>query len=353
MPLYVIEVKDGDPGRLSWRAVQRLREAEAVVVEPGLESRFASLLSALPVAADAVALARTGKRVALLTSRPVPPGGVPWELLPAVTEPEQFQETRPLQGMGVVVTRPHEQAGPLLQRLEELGARAYGVPSIAIEPYREHPELDAALQQLASYQWLLFTSGNAVAPFMERLRAAGRDARALAGLRIACIGPATSAALLAYGLCADVLPESYVAEGLLESLGEVSGERFLLPRAEEAREVLPKTLRARGAAIDVIPVYRTVAAPGREILQGLLAAGLVDAVTFTASSTVRHFPLEVPDQVAVVCIGPVTATTARERGWKVAREADVFTAEGVVAALVELWKGSRSNAEARLKGDHA
>jgi uroporphyrinogen III methyltransferase/synthase len=244
-------------------------------------------------------------------------------------------ETRPLFGRSIVVTRAREQASELRLRLENLGAEVVELPAIAIEP------VDFALPELAG-GWLVFTSANGVEAFFDRgIVAHGRDARALARLRIAAIGPGTAAALARRGLCADLVPERFVAEALLDAFpAPVSpGEPALIARAQNARDVLPEGLSARGYTVEVLPVYRTVAAVPDAQDVARARAGAVDAITFTSSSTVANFcdvlgSLPEP-QPLVVSIGPVTSETARARGLRVDREADPHTIDGLVASLLD------------------
>ena len=243
-------------------------------------------------------------------------------------------ESRPLFGRSVVVTRAREQVSGLRQRLEGLGAEVLELPAIAIEP------VDFELPPLDRYAWLVFTSANGVTAFLERgLSPAGLDARALAGVRIAAIGPGTAAALAENGLRADLVPERFVAESLLDAFPAPGrdGERVLLARAERARDVLPAGLAERGYEVDVLGVYRTVAAPADPAVVDRVRRGDVDAITFTSSSTVTNLCDllgDVPEpQPLVASIGPVTSTTAKERGLRVDVEATEHTIDGLVEAL--------------------
>lgn len=250
-------------------------------------------------------------------------------------------ENRPLFGRRVVVTRAREQASGFKAVLSQLGAHCIEFPTIEIQPPDSWEPLDDALDGLSTYDWVIFTSVNGVKFFMERLRAAGKDARALSGLRLATIGPKTSEALEGCGLHPDLVPSEYRAESVLEGLaGEnVAGKRFLMPRALVARDILPDTLRKKGAHVDVVPAYQTVLPRhgSQEVLQHLHEGG-IDCVTFTSSSTVSNFfslfdkneILPLLRKTAIACIGPITAQTAREHGLDI----DIMPSEYTIDALV-------------------
>lgn len=250
-------------------------------------------------------------------------------------------ECRPLFGRAVVVTRAREQASELRAELEALGAEVVELPSIAIEP------VAFTVPSLDDVDWLVFTSANGVDAFFARgLAPAGLDARALAGIRIAVIGPGTERAVAARGLRTDLVPERFVAESLLESFPSPSrdGERVVIARAEHARDVLPEGLRSRGYAVEVLPVYRTVQADPDPALVERVRTGAVDAITFTSSSTVTNLCDllgAVPDpQPLVVSIGPVTSDTARARGLRIDAEADPHTIDGLIDALMRALPSS-------------
>jgi uroporphyrinogen III methyltransferase / synthase len=249
-------------------------------------------------------------------------------------------ETRPLFGRTVVITRAREQASALRVRLEDLGAEVIELPSIALEP------LDFDLPDLAPYGWLVLTSANGVDALFDRgLAPKGLDARALAGLQVAAIGPGTAGALARRGIRADIIPDRFIAEGLLSqftSLPRPEGSgphaRVLLARAEQARDVLPEGLAELGYQVDVLPVYRTVRAEPAAAVLERVRTGAIDAITFTSSSTVTGFcdlvgPLPDP-QPLVVSIGPVTTQTANEQNVRVDVEADPHDIDGLVDALV-------------------
>ena len=240
-------------------------------------------------------------------------------------------ERLPLFGKRIVVTRTRTQASELAHLLRRRGAAPLEVPTIEIVEPDDQSAVGEAIDRLGDYEWIVFTSPNGVSRFCDRMR----DARALGGVRIAAIGPGTARLLAERNLQADLIPEHYVAEGLLEAFPPPSGSgRVLLARATEARDVLPDGLADAGWQVDVVPVYRTVQATLDDEARADVATA--DVVTFTSSSTVRHFvELLGVDAVppTVACIGPVTAATARELGLQVDVEAGTHTIPGLVAAL--------------------
>jgi uroporphyrinogen III methyltransferase / synthase len=247
-------------------------------------------------------------------------------------------DRRPLFGRTIVVTRAREQASQLRTMLEIAGAHVIEAPAIRIEPLDQRP-LRAALQNPATYDWLVLTSRNAVDLLWASLRGLGLDARALARTKLCAVGPATADALLAHGLAVDVVPDRYVAEGMIETLRErddVRGARVLYPRATGARDVLPNALREMGATVDEIEIYRTVPdLSGLDALRAALDDGSVDLVTFTSASTVRHFfdalGAERARTVRGASIGPITSDAARKLGIPIVLEA----AESTIAAFVQ------------------
>jgi uroporphyrinogen III methyltransferase/synthase len=252
-------------------------------------------------------------------------------------------EKRPLFGRRILVTRAKGQAAEFADLVTAFGGEAMCCPMIHIAfPVAWEP-VDQAIRNLGHYQWLIFTSLNGVGPFMDRLRLQGFDARHLAGVRLCCIGPRTARELARYGLQADLIPTEYQAEGIIESLADrdLRGQRILIARAQVAREILPDQLRAAGAAVDVVHVYRTVR-PDMEAtrLVEAFAAGGIDMVTFTSSSTVTNFVdlfggaermRKAVGETPVACIGPITAATAEEHGLKT----QVMPGENTVPALAE------------------
>ncbi|HLW59684.1 MAG TPA: uroporphyrinogen-III synthase [bacterium] len=256
-----------------------------------------------------------------------------------------------LDGRWIVVTRARAQAGALAARLEAEGARIAEFPTIRVGPLDDYGEADRAIDRLGDYRWIVFTSQNGVTAFLDRLQARAGTVRGLDHHDLAAIGPATAGALRARGLRVDLAPAEFVAEALVEAFATASsagpsrlrGARVLLPRALEARGVLPEGLRGLGAIVDVVPVYRTVTERDQApAVRRRLLDGEVDAVTFTSSSTVRGFvevlgpeAPRVGGRALIACIGPVTAATARERGLPVGLVAREYTVPGLVAALRE------------------
>lgn len=250
-------------------------------------------------------------------------------------------ERRPLAGKRIIVTRARAQASTLSARLRDLGAEVTEMPAIRIEPLDAAP-LERALGSIDQYAWLAFTSQNAVELVWQAMRERGLDARSLAHARIAAIGRATADALLAHGIAPDVVPEQFVAESLVEALrsrDDVAGARVLLPRAADARDVLPGGLRAMGAEVDDVPIYRTVLdGDGASRVASRLREGAIDLVTLTSSSTARLFVEAVGREAAqmapVASIGPVTTATAKTLGLHVAVEAETSTIAGLIGAIV-------------------
>ncbi len=260
----------------------------------------------------------------------------------------QWFEKRPLLGKRIVVTRARAQASDMVQALSELGADCMECPTIeVVEPDSWQP-LDDAIAQIKTYDWLVFTSVNGVKFFFQRLFANGSDSRALGHLKTAAIGPSTAKHLMDYGISTDILPKTYQAESVVEAFANVpvQGRKVLLPRAKEARAVLPEELTRMGAGVDEIVAYQTrQAKSGRSDLLDALQQGKIDMVTFTSSSTVRNFKALLPDEaaaelmrgVAVACIGPITADTAKALGFKADLVAQEFTIDGLKDAIVQFY----------------
>ena len=252
-------------------------------------------------------------------------------------------ESLPLLGRRVLVTRTRSQAGLLSRRLTELGAIPIEIPTIDVQPPCDYSDLDAALAEVSEFDWIVFASANAVRAVHERLMATGRDSRALHGVRVASIGPATSDATKEYGVVADLVPATATSKGLAEAMSRegVRKSRILLPRADIATRDLPDMLNALGADITQVTAYRTVIPEAsRDRATDAIRTG-VDVATFTSSSTVRNL-LRLLDGGAgslagakIACIGPTTAATASRFGLKVDIVASTPTISGLVQALIE------------------
>jgi len=254
----------------------------------------------------------------------------------------------PLSGRRIVVTRPRHQAGPLSSALRELGAEVVEAPAIRIEPPLDLGPLDAALARLETYDWIVFTSANGVEAFFGRLAELALPAPERAAF--AAIGPATAEALGERGPEATVVPERFVAEEVFDALasrGFVEGRRFLLPRADIAREALPRLLRGAGAEVDVVVAYRTVPdTSGVRAAAEAVARGEIDAVTFTSASTVWSFfealdPAAVRGRTAAASIGPITSAALDELGMPPDVEAEAYTIDGLVDAILRYFEESR------------
>jgi len=264
------------------------------------------------------------------------------------TTPETLDAGAPLAGRSIIVTRTRQQSRALARPLEALGAQVLAFPVIATVDPEDWGPADRAIAQLGGYDWVVLTSANAVRAFLARLAHAGLNAAALGAVQTAVVGNATATVLAEEGIVPDLVPEDFRAEGLLDSfeaLGVGEGSRVLVPRALEAREVLPDTLRLRGVTVDVVPVYRTVLGEGEPGVIERLKHGSVDAVTFTSPSTFRNFRTLVADAgldadevlrgLTIASIGPVTSEAVRAAGHDVAVEPAEYTVGGLVQALSE------------------
>ena len=253
-------------------------------------------------------------------------------------------DNRPLFGRRVLITRTREQAGTLAKLLAERGAIPIELPTIRTEPPADWTAVDRAIQSLDQYAWAIFTSVNGVRYFFERIDFHGLDARALKGVRLGAIGPATAGALGERYLRVDFSPGEYVAEAVVEGMKRfvLAGQRVLLPRAQDVREVLADGLASQGALVDDVAVYQTRPAGDAVFAQRLFDEHQVDVVTFTSSSTVRNLVRLLGDRardllrsVTVAGIGPITCQTARDLGLAVDVEATEHSIPGLVAALEE------------------
>ncbi|MBF0302437.1 MAG: uroporphyrinogen-III C-methyltransferase, partial [Desulfamplus sp.] len=281
----------------------------------------------------------------------------------SLREQMQWFERRPFHGKRIVVTRAREQASDLVAALTELGADCIEIPTIKVVAPIDNTPLERAIENIKTYDWLIFTSVNGVKFFFDTLFKMGKDVRVLGHLKCACIGPVTKEELRSHGIITDILPESYRAESIVEAFkgvnsqgvtiqGEridIKGKRILLPRAKEARSVLPDELQKMGAVLDEVTAYVTeqVTEAKDELLKLLEKGGDddnrgIDIVTFTSSSTVKNFKALLPQDsfaelmkgVTIACIGPITADTAVTEGFKPDIIATEYTISGLVDAMV-------------------
>ena len=255
-------------------------------------------------------------------------------------------EDRPLFGQRILITRPREQAAELALPLRALGAETIELPTIAIEDPESWGALDAALGKLKQYDWLIFTSANGVRQFMKRLEQKSVDIRALAGAKLAAIGPATAQELRRHHLTVDKVPEEYVAEGVVKAFARtpLKGKRVLIPRARVARDVLPDALRGRGAKVDVVEAYRSIV-PADSLRRApvVFDRHTPTVVVFTSSSTVTNlFKLMPEDEVRrhlagaiVASIGPITSRTLRDYGCRVDMEPTKHTTGGLIQEILK------------------
>ena len=257
-------------------------------------------------------------------------------------------EQRPLFGRRIVVTRAREQASEFLSNLSDLGAECIEFPSIEIASPESWDALDQAIKSLEEYQWLLFTSINGAEYFLKRLAVLGKDVRDLKGIKIGAIGPKTAQVLGRMGINPDLMPDEYRAEAVVECFKDygVKGTKILLPRAAKAREILPEELIKSGAEVDVVAAYQTIRPDqDRGRIIDMMKKSEIDMVTFTSSSTVSNFIdmfdagqlQEWMEKVAVACIGPITANTAKENGLSVSLMPSEYTIENLSRAIVQYF----------------
>jgi uroporphyrinogen III methyltransferase / synthase len=266
-------------------------------------------------------------------------------------------EKRPLFGKRILVTRTREQASELVAGLEESGANCLEYSTIDIQPVDSYAVLDAELERLNEYHWILFSSLNGVTYFFKRLFAKGMDARDLNGPQVAAVGKSTAELLMNYGIKADLIPDEFTSEGLAENLLDlgVEGRNILIPRAEKGREILPETLRGAGAQVSIAPVYKNVLTEkSTDELRDEFETG-VDMITFTSSSTVRNFltlmggenektVAELLAGVKIAAIGPITAKTVTDNGLKVDVQPEEHTINAMVSAIVDYYSKKQTEA---------
>ncbi|MEI7449965.1 MAG: uroporphyrinogen-III C-methyltransferase [Desulfomonile sp.] len=263
-------------------------------------------------------------------------------------------EKKALFGKRVIITRSREQSGKMAEKISEQGGDPILFPTITIMDPEDFKPLDESISRIGCFDWVIFTSVNGVDRFFRRFFTIREDIRDMAGPKIGAIGPVTASAIRNYGLKVDLLAKEFVAEGVLRLLSdkEVRGKRFLIPRAEKAREILPEGIKHIGGEVEVVTVYRTGLPSATDVdkISRMLDKKEIHAVTFTSSSTVTHFVemLRGTDLntllkgVAVASIGPVTSDTARRNGLQVDVEASEYTVDGLVRSIEEYFKVTRA-----------
>ena len=259
-----------------------------------------------------------------------------------------------LRGKRILVTRARSQASSLVQGIESLGGEVIEFPTIEIRPPETYGPLDQAINQIGSYDWVIFTSVNGVEQFLNRFEKLGKNVADLAGVEVGAIGPETAKSLTAARIQASLVPKQYQAEGILEMLTPetLRGKRVLIPLAAQARDILPETLRQWGAEVDIAEAYQTVL-PHADVstLCRLFRQDGIDMITFTSSSTVSNFAALLRDQdlprllsgIVIACIGPITKRTVEDLGMRPEVVAEEFTIPGLVRAIIDYF--SRTGSE--------
>lgn len=258
----------------------------------------------------------------------------------------------PLSGIRVLVPRAAGQGDALVDALKAQGALPIAEPVIAFFPPKNKKTLKKSIKQINTYHWIVFSSQNAVQFFFEALYSEKKDARVLSQTRICAVGPSTAEKLIHFGILADLIPTQHLAEGLVKVMlrkyhGDLTGMRFLLPRAEVARDVIPKEFENKGGIVDVVPVYRTgmPVKEQRNRIRMLFARSEIDTVVFTSSSTVHNLvsilgkrASTLLSQVTMYSIGPITTQSAKKMGLKIAVTAKKYTTAGLIDAMVSTSK---------------
>jgi len=311
-------------------------DTPVAVIEDGTSPEQKTVVSSLKDIEDKVKEYRLG-----------PPAVVVVGEVVRLREKLRWFDNRPLFGRRILVTRARHQASALSRLLSECGAHPVELPAIGIQAIQDTAALDEAISNIGDYGWIVFTSVNGVEAYFQRLYELKLDSRALGGLKVAVIGPATARAVEKQGIIPDYVAEVYTSEGLVAGLKsrDIAGQRFLLPRADIADEELAEGLKRLGAEVHEVAVYRTVrAATAISRAKEMLISGQIDVVTFTSSSTVSNlvaaFDGEQPriDNARVACIGPKTADTAARAGLKVDIIAGEHTVPGLVAAIEDYFR---------------
>ena len=258
-----------------------------------------------------------------------------------------------LKGKRIVITRARSQALSLVQSIESLGGEVVEFPTIEIKPPASYKSLDGAISQITNYNWVIFTSVNGVEQFLNRFEKLGKNLADLAGIEVGAIGPETAKRLTAAQIRLSLVPKQYQAEGILEELlsKDMFGKRVLIPRAAKARDILPETLRQRGARVDVVEAYQTVL-PQTDVavVHKLLRDREIDVIAFTSSSTATNFAAMLHDEdlprllsrAVIACIGPITKKTVEDLGMRPEIVSEEFTIPGLINAMVDYFRRARN-----------
>lgn len=350
----VMFVTGHDPSVIDWvhaarsetlvvfMGLQHLREIAAALMDAGRSPQTPAMAVRWGTRPEQQTAAGTLANIAEMAEMAglTPPATVVIGEVVRLREQLNWFEQKPLFGTRVIVTRARGQAEELCELLREQGAQPVEIPLIELAPLEDYSALDGCMAQLSSYDWIVFTSSNAVEFFFARLRVRALDARAIRG-RICAIGPATAASLDALHLRPDLVPSEALSEGVAAAFAnhDLSGARVLIPRAAEAREVIPQVLTRMGAAVDIADTYRNVIpANAADLVRTYLADARADWITFTSGSTVKNWlALAGRDSLAgvrVASIGPATSEVARKHGIDITVQADPHTAPGLVEAIV-------------------
>ncbi len=352
-PPFVKGGQGGISGQIPWEALSQIGTVVFLMGVKNLPIIVKNLIASGRDSKTPVALIEWGtlprqkvvtgtlRTIVRLASRIKPPAVTVVGDVVSLRDKLSWFERKPLFGKKILVTRSRGQASDLSRLLEEQGAEAIEIPTIELRPPTSFARMDAAIRRLASYDWIIFTSVNGVSSFFDRLWKKGSDLRDLAGVKVVAIGPATARAVEERGVRLNSVAQEFRAEGLVRLLRGVRGQRVLIPRAREARDVLIKELRRKGARVDVVEAYRTVIPRfGQRELRKALENGL-DLITFASSSTVENFWRMVPPRlrrgvrkIPVASIGPITTRTARKLGFKVKIQPKSYTIPSLVAAIL-------------------
>jgi uroporphyrinogen III methyltransferase / synthase len=320
--------------------LERIRAAGLAAETPAVAVQWATTAAQRTVGATLATLADESARAGIGAPAVIIVGE-----LAGLRDHLKWVERTPLFGRRIVVTRSRASASEFATALRRLGAEVVEFPTIETAPPSSYTTLDRAIKRIDTFDWIIFTSAMGVESFIERLKSRGLDIRRLGGASIAAIGPATAARLDEYALRVAAVPDEYRAEEIVSAIGlkRIRGKRFLIPRAEVAREALPEILRSKGAKeVVVASAYRTVKPKGAPIarMRELMAAGAIDLVTFTSSSTVTNFCELLGTSrkgIKAAAIGPITATTAGERGFEVVVTPKEYTIDALTTAIRDYY----------------